>query len=78
MLITFHKLHGMALASPCDRYRPSLTTSLALFLNLESCAGDWESYVNDHHLTRHELAAFLDFCGLFLTNIGNYYVSLDC
>ena len=40
------------------------------------CLGDWNTFVEQGDLKEHELEAFLDYAATFLSNIGNYYVSV--
>lgn len=40
----------------------------------KSCAGQWSRLLEDGSVTEGELAAFLDYAALFLSNIGNYFV----
>jgi dipeptidyl-peptidase III len=41
-----------------------------------SCSGNWEMVVEENGITVDECDAFLDYAATFLSNIGNYYVSL--
>jgi dipeptidyl-peptidase-3 len=41
-----------------------------------SCSGDWKLLVEENGITSHECDAFLNYAAIFLSNIGNYYVSL--
>lgn len=40
-----------------------------------SCDGQWSTLVGDGGATETELSAFLDYAALFLSNLGNYFVS---
>lgn len=39
------------------------------------CEGDWEGLADRVNVDRDEIERFLDYCALFLSNIGNYFVS---
>ncbi|KAF4992902.1 hypothetical protein FGRMN_6845 [Fusarium graminum] len=39
----------------------------------DSCAGNWETLIEKCGINNQDLAAFLDYAGLFLTDIGNYH-----
>jgi len=41
-----------------------------------SYGGQWATCVKDGDVTEQELSAFLDYAALFLTNLGNYFVSV--
>lgn len=41
----------------------------------KSCNGRWIDLVTKGAITKQELYAFLDYAALFLSNIGNYFVS---
>jgi dipeptidyl-peptidase-3 len=40
-----------------------------------SCQGDWEQLATDADVGLEELHKFLNYAALFLSNIGNYFVS---
>lgn len=42
----------------------------------KSCSGQWKTLVKYDGVTTEELAAFLEYCGHFLYNMGNYWVSI--
>lgn len=42
-----------------------------------SCDGDWESLAIRANLGIGEVQLFLDYAAVFLSNLGNYYVSLE-
>lgn len=39
-----------------------------------ACGGDWDELCDAVSVTEQELEAFLDYCGAFLCNLGNYFV----
>ena len=39
------------------------------------CNGQWNIYVEERLLNAEELGKFLEYSALFLSNVGNYYVS---
>lgn len=41
-----------------------------------SCSGDWRALSNRLEVESQEMDAFLDYAGTFLSNLGNYYVSM--
>ena len=41
-----------------------------------ACSGDWNILVEQGDWKEQELEAFLDYSATFLSNIGNYYVSV--
>jgi dipeptidyl-peptidase-3 len=41
----------------------------------KSCHGCWLEHVAEGAITEQELSGFLDYAALFLSNIGNYFVS---
>lgn len=44
----------------------------------KACGGQWNKLVNQYGVKSDELDAFLEFSGLFLTNLGNYFASNSC
>lgn len=40
-----------------------------------SCSGRWTVFVDEGRVSKEELSAFLDYAALFLSNLGNYFVS---
>lgn len=42
----------------------------------KTCNGQWKALVKDDGVTTEDLAAFLEYCGHFLYNMGNYWVSI--
>jgi dipeptidyl-peptidase-3 len=40
-----------------------------------ACGGDWNSFV-DRGVTQEELDLWLEFGGMFMSNLGNYYVRI--
>jgi dipeptidyl-peptidase III len=42
----------------------------------ESCSGNWKMLVEEDRITVAECDSFLNYAATFLSNIGNYYVSL--
>lgn len=40
-----------------------------------ACGGQWNMFVEQCHITTEELDAFLEYAGMFLCNLGNFYVS---
>jgi len=40
------------------------------------CSGNWNTLVEQGDLKESELEVFLDYAATFLSNIGNYYVSV--
>ena len=44
----------------------------------KTCGGRWDEIMDRCHVSRDELDAFLEYSGQFLSNLGNYYVSMAC
>lgn len=44
----------------------------------QSCSGQWTVFVDEGCVSQEELSAFLDYAALFLSNLGNYFVSKTC
>ena len=42
-----------------------------------SCSGDWNALVAEGWMTQDDCNAFLDYAATFLSNVGNYYVSIS-
>ena len=40
----------------------------------EACEGNWDTLKSQCDITSAELASFLEYAGLFLCNLGNFYV----
>lgn len=40
----------------------------------KACSGDWEVFVEAQNVVEEDLKAFLEYAGMFLCNLGNYYV----
>lgn len=38
------------------------------------CHGDWQNLAMTARIDLNELEGFLDYCAIFLSNIGNYFV----
>ena len=41
-----------------------------------SCSGNWGRLIEENDLSAEECDAFLNYSATFLSNIGNYYVSI--
>lgn len=44
----------------------------------KACGGQWNKLIDQCGVTPEELDTFLDFSGLFLSNMGNYFASNSC
>lgn len=44
----------------------------------DACGGQWDTLVTRCSVTTEELDSFLEYAGMFLCNLGNFYVSLIC
>ncbi|KAJ5707099.1 dipeptidyl peptidase III [Penicillium malachiteum] len=44
-----------------------------ILLTHQACAGEWESFI-DHGLTKEEVDSWLEFAGMFMSNLGNYFI----
>jgi len=54
---------------------PEATGIFDLVIELhKSCDGQWTRFVESGAVNEGELAAFLDYSALFLSNMGNYFV----
>lgn len=42
-----------------------------------ACSGDWESLTDAGVISSDDLEGFLNYASAFLSNIGNYYVSVS-
>ena len=68
-----HERPGMAAGSFCGKLRPRRRDFiLALY---EACGGQWKKLVDQCGVQIDELDRFLEFSGLFLSNLGNFFVS---
>lgn len=43
-----------------------------------ACDGNWNTLAAKCGVTTQELECFLEYAGMFLCNLGNYYVRLSC
>jgi dipeptidyl-peptidase-3 len=41
-----------------------------------ACDGQWNTLLTQCHITAEELDSFLEYAGMFLCNLGNFYVSV--
>ena len=58
---------------------PEGTGIFDLILELyKACGGQWKKLIDQCSIKPIELEAFLEFSGLFLSNMGNYFASNSC